>query len=123
MRLGQTVPHQHQALPLTKESLADHSINFLNYTADLNFAYNGQVYNALTVLSLSSVFDLTCIAYVPNVVGRPTKVLNQDLPELRAEAYLVYVKACEAYLAAEEALKVKVIQAMQVTKTEDEDED
>lgn len=123
MKLGQTVPHQHQAQPLTKESLADHSTNFLNYTTALTFAHSGHVYNALTVLSLKSVFDLDTVAYVPNVVGRPTKIPIANFHELCAEAYLVYTRACEAYLAAEDSFRAKIAEAMSPRPLEQEDDD
>lgn len=121
MRLGQTVPHQHQALPLTTESLADHSINFLNYTTALSFPYLGHVYNALTVMSLAPLFVNVSPAYIPNVVSRPTRVDSKDVPLLLAEAIVVYKKACEVYFEAEDAYKDKIAKTMAARPVDEDD--
>lgn len=106
MRVGQTVPHQHQALPLTTESLADQGLSFLRYQSNLVFAFQGQVFNALTVLGLGPALQaLAGRRFMPNAANRPIELGYDSLVVLYTEAGRVYQAACEQYLKDEEDAK------------------
>lgn len=100
------MPHQHQALPLTTESLADRSLSFIRYQSNLVFAFQGQVFNALTVLSIGqAVMAMGGRQFVPNVVNRPVELPYDLVVSLYREAERTYQAACGKYLKDEEDAK------------------
>ena len=124
MKIGQTAPHQHQALPLTTESLADQGLSFIRYQGNLVFAFQGQVFNALTVLSIGkAVMDMSGRKFVPNAANRPIELTFDVVVSLYTEATRVYQAACDQYLKEEEDARERATKLFARAETTDLDTD
>ncbi len=103
---------QHQQItPLTATSVADQGIAYLKYQQALIFSFQAAVFNALTVISISSLYskDTQDLIFVPNVNSRPVRIGDySSWIQLFDKAQKTYIDACLVYEAELEEMKNRV---------------